>query len=271
MLQQKENNELLVALLPRTTALKRLKTEGWYHIPVENAPKRWAPEVMAFFQGKVFGDEEAYKIRYFGEVERIDVVPRKELFRTTKRNQFKAERLYYRIQLKDLKMRYQPIISQRPRRIVFLPTTLEKFERAEQINDLFDGSPLEDRLWSALKYINVTAERQWKIVVQDKDYFLDFAIFCNNGKLAIETDGYTYHYDDRNQIDYDTWRRNDIELDSWRSLHYTTKQVKDDWNRYLPQIQEMIEQLGGVQEPKEFKRKAGETQGKYIVDGEEPL
>jgi hypothetical protein len=50
-----------------------------------------------------------------------------------------------------------------------------------------------------------------------------------------------------------------------------TKQVKDDWNRYLPQIQEMIEQLGGVQEPKEFKRKVGETQGKYIVDGEEPL
>lgn len=32
--------ELLVALLPRKTALTRLKKEGWYHIPVENAPKR---------------------------------------------------------------------------------------------------------------------------------------------------------------------------------------------------------------------------------------
>jgi len=263
--------ELLVALLPRKTALKRLKTEGWYHIPVENTPDRFPPEALAFFQGKVFGDDEAYKIRYFGEVERIDKVLRKELFRTTKRNAFKAERLYYRIQIKDLKMRYQPIISHRPRRIVFLPTTLEKFENADQINDLFDGSPLEDRLWSALKYINVSAERQWKIVVQKKNYFLDFAIFCNQGKLAIETDGYTYHYDDRNQIDYDTWRHNEIELDGWRFLRYTTKQVKDNWTKYLPQIEKAIEQLGGVEEPEKFERKVGEEQGRYIIDGEEPL
>ena len=269
--QKIENKELLVALLPRKSALKRLKSEGWYHIPVENAPKRWAPEVMAFFQGKIFGDEDAYKIRYFGEVERIDMVPRKELFHTNKRNQYKAEKLYYRIQLKDLQMRYQPIVSPRPRRLLFVPTTLEKFEKAQQINDLFDGSPLEDRLWSALKYINVLAERQWKIIVQDKNYYLDFAIFCKNGKLAVETDGYTYHYDDRNQIDYDTWRRNEIELDGWRFLHYTTKQVKDDWTPYLGQIQKAIEQLGGMEEPENFERKVGEEQGKYIVDGEEPL
>ena len=89
------SKELLVALLPRKTALKRLQTEGWYHIPVESAPKRWSPEVMAFFQGKVFGDDEAYKIRYYCEVERIDICPRKELFRTTKRNAFKAEKLWF--------------------------------------------------------------------------------------------------------------------------------------------------------------------------------
>lgn len=152
-----------------------------------------------------------------------------------------------------------------------MPTTLEKFETAEQINDLFDGSPLEDRLWSALKYVNVPAERQWKIVVQKKDYFLDFAIFCKNGKLAIETDGYTYHYDDRNQIDYDTWRRNDIEIDGWRFLHYTTKQVKDNWSPYLAQIQTKIEQLGGLEKPEDFHRRIGEGQAGYIVDGEEPL
>jgi len=257
--------------LLRKTALKRLQNEGWYHIPVENAPERFPPKTMAFFQGKTFGKEEAYKIRYFGEVERIDKVPRKELFSTTKRNAFKAEKMYYRIQLKGLKMRYQPIISLRPRRIVFLPTTLEKFEQAEQINDLFDGSPLEDRLWKALKYIHVLAERQWKIVVQQKDYFLDFAIFCKGGKLAVETDGYTYHYDDRNQIDYDTWRRNDIEIDGWRFLHYTRRQVRDDWSPYLTQIQNIINQLGGLETPDKYERKVAESQGSYILDGEEPL
>lgn len=270
-----KTKELLVALLPKTSALETLRNEGWYHIPVDTAPSRWnegwRPKVMAFYQGKVFGENEQYKIRYFGDVKEVNIVPRKELFPDDEANQHKAEKLYYKLKIENLQPRYQPIISYRPRRLVFIPTTLEKFELAEQINDLFDGSPLEDRLWSALKYISVLAERQWKIIVQNKNYYLDFAIFCNNGKLAVETDGYTYHYDDRNQIDYDTWRQNEIELDGWRFLHYTSKQVNDDWTPYLAQIQKSIDQLGGVEEPVKFERKVKEEQGRYIVDGEEPL
>jgi very-short-patch-repair endonuclease len=269
--QEKEEKELLVALLPKLSALELLKTEGWYHIPVETAPKRWPPKVIAFYQGRVFGKEEQYKIRHFGEVSQIDVVPRMELFPNDEKNAHKAEKLYYRVQLSELHERYRPIISYRPRRLVFIPTTLEKFEFAEQINDLFDGSPLEDRLWSALKYASVLAERQWKIVVGGHNYYLDFAVFCKNGKLAIETDGYTTHFDSKNQINYDTWRQNEIELDDWRFLHYTTKQVKDDWTPYLKQIEKKIEQLGGLENPEYFERKVGQEQGKYIVDGEEPL
>lgn len=269
-----ESKELLVALLPKITALETLQSEGWYHIPVEKTPSQWRegwrPKVMAFYQGKAFGDE-GYQVRYFGDVEQIDTVLRKELFPDDAANQHKAENPYYKIQLKSLQVRYQPIISYRPRRLVFVPSTLEKFKKAEQINDLFDSSPIEDRLWTALKYAHVLAERQWKIVVEKKNYFLDFAIFCKSGKLAVETDGYTYHYDDRNQIDYDTWRRNDIDLDGWRFLHYTSKQVKDDWTPYLGQIQKAIEQLGGVENPEKYERKVGEEQGKYIVDAEEPL
>jgi very-short-patch-repair endonuclease len=175
------------------------------------------------------------------------------------------------VQLTSLQERHKPILSYRPRRLVFIPTTIEKFQFADQINDLFDGSPLEDRLWTALKYIHVLAERQWKIIVQSHNYYLDFAVFCQNGKLAIETDGYTYHYDSRNQIDYDSWRRNEIDLDGWRSLYYTTQQVRDDWTPYLSQIQRAIDQLGGLQEPEKFERKAGKEREKYIVDGEDPF
>lgn len=271
MPRKKENKELLVALLPRTSALDILKTEGWYHIPVDNAPTLWPPKMMAFYQGKAFGDKEAYKIRHFGDVGKIDTVPRKELFPYDEKNAHKAENLYYRIQMESLQERYAPIISYRPRRLVFIPTTLEKFENAEQINDLFDVSPLEDRLWKALKYINILAERQWKIIIQNRNYYLDFAVFCKNGKLAIETDGYSYHYDSKNQIDYDTWRQNEIELDDWRFLHYTTKQVKDNWIPYLSQIEQKIGQLGGVESPENFERKVGEERGEYIVDGEEPF
>ncbi len=268
---QEETKELLVALLPKTSALDILKSERWYHIPVETAPKRWPPKVIAFYQGKVFGKEEGYKVRYYGEVSRIDIVPRKELFPDDKENEHKAENPYYCVHIKKLEERPVPIVSYRPRRLVFIPTTLKKFELAEQINDLFDGSPLEDRLWEGLRHIHILAERQWKIVVQEHNYYLDFAVFCNRGKLAIETDGYTTHFDSRNQIDYDTWRQNEIELDDWRFLHYTTKQVNDEHTPYLPQIKKAIKQLGGVQEPEKYERKAGGEQGKYIVDGEEPF
>jgi very-short-patch-repair endonuclease len=264
--------EVLVALLPKTSALYILKNAGWYHIPLESAPqKRWPPKVLAFYQGKVFGKKESYKIRYYGEVSQIDIVPRKELFPDDVENQWKAERLYYRLQLRTLEERLKPIVSYRPRRLVFIPTTMYKFVHAEQINDLFDGSDLEDKLWATLKHNEILAERQWKIIVQKHNYYLDFAVFCKLGKLAIETDGYTYHYDDRNQIDYDTWRHNEIEMDGWRLLHYTTRQVRDDWTPYLSQIQKVVDQLGGAEAPEKFERKAGEEQGKYIVDGEEPL
>lgn len=267
---------MLVALLPKKSALDILQSELWYHIPVENVPHKWEdgwrPKIMAFYQGKVFGKDNSYKIQYFGEISQVDIVPRKELFPNDEENQHKAENLYYRIQLKRLQTRYKPIVSYRPRRLVFIPTTWEKFENADQINDLFDGSHLEDQLWKALKYVNILAERQWKVVInKDHNYYLDFAVFCKNGRLAIETDGYTTHFDSRNQIDYDTWRQNELELDDWRFLHYTTKQVKDDWTPYLKQIEQKIKQLGGIEKPENFERKVGEVQGRYIVDGEEPL
>ena len=270
MPRKKERKELLVALLPRRSALITLKNEGWYHIPVATAPKRWPPKALAFYQGKSFGEEEGYKIRYFGEVERIDIVPRKELFPNDEKNAYKAENLYYRLQLTELQTRYIPIISYRPRRLVFIPTTMEKFELAEQINDLFDESPLEDLLWKGLKALGVLAERQWKVVIENHNYYLDFAVFCNHGKLAIETDGYKFHYNSKEKIDKDTWRQNEIELDDWRFLHYTSKQVKDNWIPYLSQIEQKIIQLGGMESPERFERKIGDDQGKYIIDGEEP-
>lgn len=268
---QKRNKKLLVALLPKRSALNILKNEGWYHIPLATAPKRWPPKALAFYQGKSFGKAEGYKIRHYGEVERIDIVPRKELFPNDKKKADKAENLYYRVQLKDLQTRDNPIVSYRPRRLVFIPSTMEKFEKAEQINDLFDESPLEDLLWKGLKALGVLAERQWKISIQEQSYYLDFAVFCNKGKLAIETDGYKFHHESKEQIDYDTWRQNEIELDDWNFLHYTSKQVKDNWIPYLSQIERKIGQLGGVESPELFERKVGEEQGKYIVDGEEPL
>lgn len=269
---KKEKKDVLVALLPRRNSLEILQKEGWYHIPVNSpAEKRIPPRVLAFYQGRSFGKEEAGKIRYYGEVEGFEKLQRKELFPDDEKNVHKAEKLYYRLRIKELEERPVPIVSHRPRRLVFIPTTQRKFDFAEQVNDLFAGSKIEERLWCGLKYIDVLAERQWKIIVQKKNYYLDFAIFCNKGKLAIETDGYTYHHDSKNQIDYDTWRQNEISLGDWHFLRYTTRQIKDDWTPYLAQIKKKVDQLGGQEEPESYSRTIGEKRWEYIVDGEDPL
>jgi hypothetical protein len=79
MARKKETKEVLVGILIRKSSLEILKTESWYHIPIEKARKEWPPQILAFYQGYPFGDE-AFQIRYFGEVDQIEIVPRKELF-----------------------------------------------------------------------------------------------------------------------------------------------------------------------------------------------
>jgi len=244
MPKREKIKELLVALLPKISALDTLINQGWYHIPIESAPKRWPPEHLAFYQGKEFGDE-GYRIRYHGKVSRIDILPRRELFPLDAENE-KSDKPYYRLLLESLEIREPYIPSLRPRRLVFIPTTLAKFNLAEQINDLFDDSPLEDLMWKTLKSVSIPAERQWKIRRLDKVYFLDFAVFCQNGRLGIETEGYTYH-EGHEKTDKDSWRQNEIEIDGWRMLRYTTAQIREDRNTYLPQIQAMVERLGGVE------------------------
>jgi len=265
----KAQKDVLVALLKYTESLDILLSEGWHHIPVAAYEKYTELKTLAFYQGSKFGADEAYKIHYYGEVSGMDIVQRKELFPNDEKHKDKAENYYYRLWVKPKALPH-PILSTRPRRLVFIPTTWEKVRLAEQINDLFDDSPLEDLLWNKFKKLNIQAERQWNLRINNKKFFLDFALFCqDDNKLAVEIDGYTFHHESTVQIDYDTMRQNEIELDKWSFLHYTSSQIMDDSAPYLDQIQEKVEQLGGLESPEKFNRKVGEEAGGYSVEDDD--
>jgi very-short-patch-repair endonuclease len=263
--QTTEFRDMLVGILKRKSSLDILKAEGWYHIPVEKLPKNWSQKMLSFYQGYPFG-EEASQIRYFGKVEQMDIVPRRELFPDDKRNERKADNLYYKVRLKNLQERPNPILSYRPRIWRFICTSLTRFENAVQINDLFLGSGLEEKMWTDLRSKDILAEREWELKIQGHKYYLDFVVFCKQGKLAIETDGYTTHYDSTEKIDYDTWRRNEVGLDDWKFLHYTPKLMQEAGRAYLTQIKEQINQLGGQESPGEFNRKIGEEHAEYLLE-----
>ncbi|MGC9521799.1 MAG: endonuclease domain-containing protein [Anaerolineae bacterium] len=242
--------EALVAILNDPAALEILREQGWYRVPVSTAPKRWPPRLLAFYQTKVFGDE-AYAVRYYGSVREIREVSRAELFPYETPNP-KSGKRYHQVFLDDLRVLPQPIVSRRWRRIVFIPTTLEKFWLAEEINDLFDDSPLENRLWAELKGLRADAERQWRVQVDRRRYYLDFALFCRWGRVDVETDGDTWHVGSKRAA-RDNVRDTDLQVNGWQVVRFTGVQVREQMASYcVPRIEAMVERLGGFGFPEPY-------------------
>ena len=256
------DNELLVALLKQKSDFAILKEQNWYRIPVINRPKRWPPKYIAFYQPGAFKDD-AFLIRYYGEVNKIDIVTRRLLFPNEFEN-LKSDNEYFKISVEGINELAQPIPSRFSRRLVFISTTMDKFLCAEQINDLFDDSPLEDKLWSSMKLAKILAERQWSVKVQENYYQLDFVLFCNDGKIDIETDG-DYWHSKRENIDKDNNRNNALTSNGWQILRFNGKQIHEDQGKYcLGEIESTINTLGGLSTdglvPRKFYPKDGGIQ-----------
>lgn len=238
--------EALVAVMNNKADFAILQEHLWYRIPVASAPKRWPPKYLALYQTKIF-ENEGYAVNYYGAVRDVQVVERKELF-PNEIASAKAGRKYYRVRLESLEKLVTPIQSKRLRRIVFIPTTWQKLIRANEINDLFDESPLEDDLWSELKRQSIPAERQWDEIVEESRYVLDFAIFCVNGKIDIETDGDTWH-SQKERIPLDNTRNNALASKGWEVLRYNTKQIREESAKYcVSEIAKTITRLSGLQD-----------------------
>jgi very-short-patch-repair endonuclease len=241
--------EVLVAIMNNPEDMKIAGEAGWYRIPVASVHRwlrdRWPPRLLAFYQTKIFGPE-AYAVNYYAAVRDIRAASRTDLFPDTPPDHPKVNRRYYKLLLGDLQSLPKPIVSHRLRRIVFIPTTLEKFEKAIEINDLWDESPLEDRLWAILKRARIRAERQYSVEIEDQFYFLDFAIFCNEGKIDVETDGDIWHADPE-RIPLDNQRDTALVSKGWYVVRFNSTQIRERPVGYcVSKVMTTINRLGGL-------------------------
>lgn len=256
-----KSGEVLVAIVQRQLDMSYAREQHWYRIPVESVQKllgkRWPPKWIAFYQTKAFGSE-AFSIRYYAHVHGTSIVSRHELFPDEPMSA-KSERKYYKLSLGELVQWTYPIHSRRWRRIVFIPTTMSKFQNASEINDLYDESPLEDKLWAAMKRQQITAERQELVNIGDKNFILDFALYCAKGNLDVETDGDTFH-NEPERVKADKKRDNALHIHGWQTLRFTTSELREQPESYcVDQIKEAIDSLGGLmEEGKITPRKFGE-------------
>ncbi|MEM9888086.1 MAG: DUF559 domain-containing protein [Bacteroidota bacterium] len=245
-------NDVLVVLLPSVADFKILKEQNWYRIPVKTAPKTVKEkqiEYIAFYHTSKFDKQLKFTISYYAKVTSIEVVARKELFPDESSLHPKAKKMYYKISISKLIPASPPIYSKRPRRILFIPTTTEKFfntiklERPE-INYLFNDSPLENILFQKLLEENIPCERQYMTTVERSKYVLDFAIFCREGKIDIECDGDTYH-NEVHQIHYDKARNNELTVHDWSVLRFPTHKITKEIDEVIYQIKKTINNYGG--------------------------
>ncbi len=211
---------------PRDFALAR--EAGWYRIPLARAPRLLAADYLAFYQTRVFGDE-AWAIHYYAPVRRYRIVTRIELL-PDEPDHPRAHERYYKIEIGPLQRLEQPIPSRRLRRITFIPTTLSRLLCAREINDLWMGNPLQERLWAELKACGIEAEREYPIREAGQEYTVPFAVPCHTGGVVLTTNGEPLP--------------GDIELPPGWTWLPVMRQEKADW---LPSLQQEIARRGGAQ------------------------
>jgi very-short-patch-repair endonuclease len=242
-------NNVLIALINSKTDFEIAKSKNWYRIPVASAPlivKDDKIQIIAFYHTKEFAFEK-YSICYYAVVTKISIVKRKELFPNEAEN-FKTNNNYYKIEFLPLLQLENPIISKRCRRILFIPTTKEKFFKATEINHLFNDSVLEDLLWEKFVEKHIAAERQFYYKVAEKHSFiLDFAIFCRIRNINIECDGDKYHLG-KPEVQYDKNRNNYLESKGWSVLRFTTKNLTKQIDDTVNVVCDTINKYGGVQD-----------------------
>jgi hypothetical protein len=136
----KRETPALVALVPSRRDWRIIEDEAWYRIPVATAPDgietlRW----IAFYLPAAFGPDK-WTVGWLARVSGITTRPRRELL-PGEPGHPRADQPYYRLELDGLERLPQPIPSRRRRRVVFIPTSLERLRAAQEIGDLAPRLP----------------------------------------------------------------------------------------------------------------------------------
>lgn len=239
------SQRVLVALLPTPRDWEIVQNEGWYRIPKRSAPTSNYSHIAFYFGAKSFGNQ-AWQIARWASLRSEKIVSRRDLFPEAFHHP-RANELYLKLEIGELKTLPRPIVSRRARFLVFLSTTLEKLHGADELNDLWHESPLEDEMWSGLKAEGIEAERQWRLKAGRRNYCLDFAVFCAQGGLNIECDGDSYHTDAEKSRE-DNIRNNALTGDGWAVLRFNTRQIVGEMSACLREVREVVSGRGGVQE-----------------------
>ena len=235
----------LVGIVPRKELWPVIESKRWYHIPVKSAPRAVAQiEYVSFYFPSAFGEELRHQVHYYAPVLKIDTVKRIKLFPDEPKHP-RADKDYYQFHLGKIMSLPRPIPSDRWRRIVHIPTSLERLFTAEEINDLYDTSPIEDKMYKALKRREIYPERQMYVYLDDQTYCLDLCIFCKKTNIDVECDGERYHSLPE-AFTKDRIRNNQLTSFGWHVLRFSSREIYRNLKQCIKVVERTIHNLKGL-------------------------
>ena len=118
------SSRVLVAVMNNQRDFHIARDQGWYRIPYQRAPARVGADYLAFYHTKAF-PEERWAVCYYAPVRHYRVLSRRSLL-PGEPSHPRADALYYKVEIGELRRLPRPIPSHRLRRITFIPTTQER-------------------------------------------------------------------------------------------------------------------------------------------------
>ena len=181
-------DRVLVAVMSHPKDLEIAHQKGWYRIPEHRIMPGIFFEYIAFYFTAAFGPQK-WAIHYYARRLGHELVTRRDLLPEEPTHP-RADERYYCIQLGPLQKREPPIVSRRWRRITFIHTTWDRFQAAQEINDLFvEGDPFVDRLYHVLREIDLAPERSVLVREAGTEYLVPLALLCRKGIVSIDVSG----------------------------------------------------------------------------------
>ena len=280
------NTVVLVGVLKDARDLSILLKERWYRIPVKDTPLRdftylafYQPAVFGRTGKRIH--YYARVLSYRRASPRQSLVRRRVKRRTLLPDEVKHPRAgewYYQFRLGKVQKLAKPIRNITPRRVTFGFTTLHRLLTSKDILELYGVVPTEQIVQDGMKKAGITAIPQYYVTDQPrrgealassplasirvrsgsrsgrpgnrgggrKKYFLDFAVLCRRGSIAIECDN-TKAHSGRRQRGLDKQKNAFLKRRGWTVIRLREKQIVSDLAGCLVRIRRAVRKLGGQQ------------------------
>jgi len=238
-----EKDLVLIGVVKRKEDLEHLRKDRWYRIPA-HLSFRQSPRYLAVYPtarcGSGGGGISFYSaIQEITRTRRIDLLPEEA-------SHPRAKEWYWRLQLGPPRELPHPIENRLRRRITFAYTRLPELIKAREVGELFGIPPLEEIMRKSLLKAGITPTPQFCVMRQKRClYRIDFAIFCQKGKIALECDHSRWHQRPERKKK-DSERDNWLKRNGWKVIHLTEDHIINNLIEAIELIDNQIEILGGL-------------------------